>query len=197
MKVRVEITQGCETPYAVIYTDEITEDVRRILDVFKSGDSPITAVNEDKVFILKPEEIYLVRVENGMGIAMIIFCTVCIRFDVMYKGTFTLENYGLTKMILGSMLVGIGFGAPSAIYLNEKFPRPLQVLIHMGTGCIIYTVVAFAVGWIPAGAGLFTCMWMLAAQLAVAFFIWLGMLKYYKTEARRMNEKIQGMKEKR
>lgn len=65
MKVRVEITPRCENPFAVIYTDRMTEDIQRTLDMFSSTDSPVTAMRGESIVIIQPGEIYLVRVENG------------------------------------------------------------------------------------------------------------------------------------
>ena len=53
-------------PYAVIYTDKMTDEIQRIIDAFGTSDTPITALqNEEDLVILQPKEIYMVRVENG------------------------------------------------------------------------------------------------------------------------------------
>ncbi len=66
MKVSVELAPEYREPYAIIYTDKVTDEVQRMMDVFGSNTSPITALqNENDIIILQPEEIYMVRVENG------------------------------------------------------------------------------------------------------------------------------------
>ncbi|MCR5823548.1 MAG: LytTR family transcriptional regulator [Lachnospiraceae bacterium] len=66
MKVKVEVSPEYTESYAVIYTEQITEEIQRILDVFSSKETPITALrNEEDFVILKPNEIFMVRVENG------------------------------------------------------------------------------------------------------------------------------------
>ena len=66
MKVSGDVSPAYTEPFAVIHTDRITEEVQRILDVFATKESPITALqNEEDIVILKPQEIYMVRVENG------------------------------------------------------------------------------------------------------------------------------------
>ena len=66
MKINVDISSEYREPYAVIYTNEVTEDIQRILDTFGSKEIPVIALqsNGDMV-ILQPSEIYMVRVENG------------------------------------------------------------------------------------------------------------------------------------
>ena len=66
MKVSVEISARYKEPYAVIYTDQVTDEIRRMMDVLGLDDTPITALqNESDLVILQPKEIYMVRVENG------------------------------------------------------------------------------------------------------------------------------------
>ena len=66
MKVSVEISALYKEPYAVVYTDQITDEIQRIMDVFGSTETPITALqNESDLVILQPKEIFMVRVENG------------------------------------------------------------------------------------------------------------------------------------
>lgn len=66
MKVSVEISALYKEPYAVVYTDKITDEIQRIMDFIGSTDTPITALqNESDLVILQPKEIYMVRVENG------------------------------------------------------------------------------------------------------------------------------------
>ena len=66
MKINVDISSEYKEPYAVIYTNEVTEDIQRIIDTFGSKEIPVIALqsNGDMV-IIQPSEIYMVRVENG------------------------------------------------------------------------------------------------------------------------------------
>ena len=65
MKVSVEITPGVKEPYAVIYTAQVTEEIQRTIDLLGTGDTPVTAYHEEKLIILQPEDIFMVRVEDG------------------------------------------------------------------------------------------------------------------------------------
>lgn len=131
---------------------------------------------------------------TSIGMAMAIFCLVGIVFYIGYKGNFSLDNYRFTKMIIGCVLIGLGFGVPTIIYRKENLPMPIRVIIHMGIGCVVYTVVAYAVGWIGGSASIGQGIIIAAIQLAVAFIIWFLFMKYYCAEAKKMNDKIQEMK---
>jgi hypothetical protein len=130
----------------------------------------------------------------SIGMSLTIFSLVCIVFDIEYGGTFSLEGYRMTKMIIGCVIIGLGFGIPTIVYKNDSLPMPVRVLIHMGIGCVIYTIVAYAVGWIDGSASLGQGIAIAAIQLAVAFIIWFCFMRFYRSEAKRMNDKIQQMK---
>ncbi len=130
----------------------------------------------------------------SIGMAMTIFCLAGVVFDIGYKGNFSLDNYRFTKMVIGSLLVGLGFGIPTIVYENENLPMPVRVIIHMGTGCIVYTIVAFAVGWIGGAATLTQGILIAAVQFAIAFIVWSLFMSHYRKEAEKMNDIIQKMK---
>ncbi len=66
MKVNVELSTEYKEPYAIIYTDRMTDEIQRVIDGFSLNESPVTALqNEKDIIILLPKEIYMVRVENG------------------------------------------------------------------------------------------------------------------------------------
>ena len=66
MKVRVDISPEYKEPYAVIHTDAVTDEIQRMIDAFGAGETPITALqNEEDIIVLRPADIYMVRVEKG------------------------------------------------------------------------------------------------------------------------------------
>lgn len=131
----------------------------------------------------------------GIGIALLIFCITGVIFDLAYGGSFHLEHYSFTKMVLGSVIIGLGFGVPSVVYQYENLPKPVCVLIHLGIGITVYTIVAYAEGWIGYGENFWTGFVVpFAVQLAVILLIWFLFMKHYQKEARAINEKIQQMK---
>lgn len=66
MKVSVDISPEYIESYAVIYTDKVTDEIQWMIDVFGTSETPVTALqNEENIVILKPKEIYMVRVEDG------------------------------------------------------------------------------------------------------------------------------------
>lgn len=130
----------------------------------------------------------------SIGMAMTIFCLVGVVFDVGYKGNFSLDDYRFTKMVIGCVLVGLGFGVPTIVYRKDNLPMPIRVIIHMGTGCVVYTIIAYAVGWIGGSATIGQGILIAAIQLAAAFLIWFLFMKHYRAEAKRMNDRIQAMK---
>ena len=129
----------------------------------------------------------------SIGIAMVIFCIVGVIFDIRYGGHFSLDNYYFTKMVAGCVLIGLGFGVPSIVYDMDNLPMPIKMIIHMGIGCVVYTIVAFSIGWAGNGVTLKQGIITIVIQLSVAFLIWFLFLHYYRNEAKKMNDKIKEM----
>ena len=65
LKVSIEVSEQYNEPHAVIYTNVVTDEVQHVINVLNKNDSPITAQLEDKIAILQPKDIYMVRIENG------------------------------------------------------------------------------------------------------------------------------------
>lgn len=66
MKVSIDLSPEYKEPYAVIHTDKVTDEIMRIVEMFGSNETPVTAFqNEEEIVVLKPREIYMVRVEGG------------------------------------------------------------------------------------------------------------------------------------
>ena len=130
----------------------------------------------------------------SIGISMTIFCLTGIALDIRYGGNFSLDHYRFTRMVIGCILTGLGFGVPTIVYRSDKLPMPMKVLIHMGTGCVIYTFVAYSVGWIGGSATILQGILNAAVKLGIAFVIWFCFMRYYRREARKMNDRIQKMK---
>ena len=125
----------------------------------------------------------------GIALGLSIFALTGVVFDIAYSGVYHLENWSYTKMVLGSMAVGVGFSLPALVY-GGRLPFPLKLLIHMGTGCTVMLLTALAVGWIPLGAGRRALFLAVACEVLTAFLIWLCFFLYHRRLARRLNEKL-------
>lgn len=64
MRAELVIDKTAKEPFARIYTDVISNDVRQALLFFDKKDNVITALNNEKIIILQPQEIFMIRIEN-------------------------------------------------------------------------------------------------------------------------------------
>ena len=65
MKVEIKVLPEAKEPYAVIYASEITPEIRRAAALFEKEIPDVIPVKEDdSIIVLRPDEIYIVRVEN-------------------------------------------------------------------------------------------------------------------------------------
>ena len=65
MKVSVELSKEYNPPYAVIYTDAVTYEIQKVIDLLGMKEAPLIAQQEDRMEVLKPDEVYMIRVEGG------------------------------------------------------------------------------------------------------------------------------------
>lgn len=65
MKVEIKISEDVPEPNVVIYTREITEEITQVAAAIKNATGKVITVWENgQIIVLRPEEIYTVRVEN-------------------------------------------------------------------------------------------------------------------------------------
>lgn len=65
MKVEIKVLPEAKEPYAVIYASEITPEIRRAVALLEKEIPDVIPVTEnDSIIVLRPDEIYMVRVEN-------------------------------------------------------------------------------------------------------------------------------------
>lgn len=65
MKVEIKVLPEAKEPYAVIYASEITPEIRRAAALLEKEIPDVISVKEnDSIIVLRPDEIYMVRVEN-------------------------------------------------------------------------------------------------------------------------------------
>lgn len=127
---------------------------------------------------------------QGIGLSCMIFLLSGMIVDYLNHGTLIMENWAFSRQVIGAILVGIGYSAPTEIYNNTNLPFPLKFLFHMGIGCTVYAIVGFRVGWIPVQIGWGYCTLIILFQLLVAILIWLAYAHRFYKLAKYMNEKI-------
>jgi hypothetical protein len=89
-----------------------------------------------------------------------------------------------------AMIVGVSFFVPTLVYYNDALPMGIRVLIHMGTGLIVYFPSAFIAGWIPISLGVGIIILDIVVMLVIAWIIWLCFYLSNKSMAKRINERI-------
>lgn len=132
----------------------------------------------------------LFNVFVSMGIAAMMFILVGVIIDRIFHGNMQMTNYAFSKMAIATVVIGLGFGLPAVVYNNEKLSLFTQTIIHMGTGCIVMTVTAFLVGWIPLNRGPLLMIAILLEELALAFIIWFLFYLQQKKLVKQMNQRV-------
>ena len=132
------------------------------------------------------------RIIEGIVIGCTIFTIIGIIFCLV-NGTDTAfgdPDYGFVKMAICSMIVGLGFSLPTFIYDDQKITKPLQTLIHLSIGFIIFGLVAFYAKWVPIESGIKEIVVFIILSILSTLAIWYCFYLYYKNEARKINDDI-------
>ena len=132
----------------------------------------------------------LLNVFLAVGIAAMMFILAGVIIDRIFHGNIQMTNYAFSKMAIATVVIGLGFGLPAVVYNNEKLSLFTQTIIHMGTGCIVMTVTAFLVGWIPLNHGPLLMIAILLEELALAFVIWFVFYLQQKKLVKQMNQRV-------
>ena len=140
--------------------------------------------NENAAFVID-------RTKTAVAISSFLFLLSALITDLNRDGAWAVSGYTVTKMALGSLGVGLGFGLSSIIYANEKLSRPMQITIHMVIGCVVMLAIAFLVGWIPTDRGLVPALLAILAMLLTALVIAVFSYRRQKKLAERINRELE------
>ncbi len=132
----------------------------------------------------------------GITMGCTIFVLINIFWEIIAKAPLPFEgNYGFIKQSLCAVGVSLGFTLPSLIYRAKKIAFPLQIVIHMAAGFVIFGIIAYFANWIPFEEGAGAVILFAAIAVISSALIWLGFYFHSKCEAARMN-KILAQKQK-
>ena len=131
------------------------------------------------------------RTKTTVAISSFLFLLSSLIADLNMGGAYSASGYSVTKMALGSLGVGLGFGLPCIIYTSEKLSRPVQISVHMLSGCVIMLAIAFLVGWIPTDRGLLPALLAILSMLLTALVICVLTYRRQKNLAARINRELE------
>lgn len=97
----------------------------------------------------------------------------------------------LLMHVVCSIIVAEGYTLTGMVYENERLSRGLQILIHMGTGTLIYIIVGSLAGWIPLSNGIWSALMYMAIPLGFSVVMWVGFAIYNAVTAKKMTAKMQ------
>lgn len=140
--------------------------------------------NENAAFVID-------RTKTAVAISSFLFLLSALITDLNRDGAWAVSGYTVTKMAMGSLGVGLGFGLSCIIYANEKLSRPMQIAIHMVIGCVVMLAIAFLVGWIPTDRGLVPALLAILAMLLTALVIAVFSYRRQKKLAERINRELE------
>ncbi len=131
------------------------------------------------------------RTKTTVAISSFLFLLSSLIADLNMGGVYTASDYSVTKAALASIGIGLGFGLSCVIYTCDKLSRPVQISLHMASGCAIMLAIAFSVGWIPTDKGLLPAMLSILSMLLTALIIAVFSYRRQKKLAEKLNRKLE------
>ena len=131
------------------------------------------------------------RTKTAVAIASFLFLLSSLIADLNMGGVSSASGDSVTKMALGSVGIGLGFGLPCIVYTDEKLSRSVQISVHMVTGCTIMLAIAFLAGWIPTEKGLLPSLLAILSMLLTAFIVAALTYRRQKKLAERINRELE------
>ena len=130
------------------------------------------------------------RTKTTVAISSFLFLLSSLIADLNMGGVTSATGYSVTKMALGSLGIGLGFGLPSVLYTSETLSRGVQVALHLTVGCAVMLAIAFLAGWIPTDKGLLPALLAILSMLLTALVIALLSYRRQKKLAERINREL-------
>ena len=129
--------------------------------------------------------------KKTVAISSFLFLLCALINDLNRGGTCSLSGYAITKMAVGTLGIGLGFGLSGIVYTNEKWSRPVQTAIYMAIGCTVMLVIAFLAGGIPLDRGLLPALLAILFMLLTAFIVFVLSYRHQKKLADRINQELE------
>lgn len=133
---------------------------------------------------------------RGIEFGALIFVFICV------AGKYINEDFlnGLTANqflmhVIGSIIVSEGYTLTGLVYDSQKLSFLTKVIIHMGSGTLVYIIVGCLLGWIPLTNGFWSALMFAAIPFAFSSAIWFGSFIYYKLMAVEMNKKMRSLEQ--
>ena len=131
------------------------------------------------------------RTKTAVAVSSFLFLISSLIADLAMGGAGFAGGYSVTKMALGSLGIGLGFGLPCIVYTAKKLSRGVQITLHMTAGCTIMLAIALYVGWIPKERGILPALLAVISMLMTALIIGILTYRRQKKLAERINTQLE------
>lgn len=64
MKVDIKLQEDCLEPFMILYTKEVTSEIEQVLSLLNTPLQSLTCFEQDRMKLIRPDEVYMIRVEN-------------------------------------------------------------------------------------------------------------------------------------
>ncbi|PLS28345.1 hypothetical protein CGZ88_0507 [Bifidobacterium anseris] len=94
----------------------------------------------------------------------------------------------LVKQFVATLVIGIAFGAPAIIWVSDRLATWIKLIVAIVPGTIIYTCIAWWIGWIPREYGVWAVISTIVMILVVTLIICAICGVVFRSNVRTMND---------
>lgn len=136
------------------------------------------------------KELVIKRVIKGLlyGCAMFVFALVFI--DICLDNSLSVLPHQYTRIVVGAMLMGVGFVMSSLIYDEDRIPFVVRGLIQLIICAAVLFICFFVSGGIPDGTGFGTGAIFFLVEMCFGIIIWGCNFIFFLREARLIKKKL-------
>lgn len=122
------------------------------------------------------------------------YCLCCHAFGAKAVLSAILNDF--VKHAAGSILVGIGFGTTSIVYVSRRIPLSAKAAIHFTVGMSIFYPVAIYLGWFPFHPDrLLRTMLQFLLSCGIFAVIWLFFYLLQIKDAKKINDRLRELEQ--
>ncbi|MEE0654417.1 DUF3021 family protein [uncultured Bifidobacterium sp.] len=96
----------------------------------------------------------------------------------------------LVKQFAAMLAIGVAYGAPAVVWLNDRLAKWAQMLIALAPGMVVYMLVAWWIGWIPRQYGVWAVVSTIVCVVVFTAVISAICGVVFRADVRRMNAQL-------
>lgn len=107
------------------------------------------------------------NLKKGLRFAVFIVLLDNAVVEIINQGSVNTTDWRYIKLFIGAIVVSLGYSISSAIYMLERIPLAVKIIIQMLSGTIVFTITGYVCNWLSVDNNSYNLI-VIIAQLVIA-----------------------------